>query len=210
MISMSYRSRDTGERASPGSDEFARERAAGDVARSPLMDASGPAVERPVTVSGGGPFGDALWIAPPRPAALPTVTECRIIQLPKIKDQRGNLTFLESNRNLQFAIRRAYWIYDVPGGERRGEHAYRTTDEFLIALSGSFEVTVEDGSTERTFTLNRSYFGLTVPAGIWRGLHNFSTNSVCLALTSAAYDPDDYIRDREQFARWRRETTERR
>lgn len=127
-----------------------------------------------------------------------------VLQLPRIPDRRGNLTFLESRRHVPFEIRRAYWLYDVPGGDdRRGGHAYRSIDEFLIAMSGSFDITVSDGAAERVHSMNRSYFGLHVPAGLWRRLGNFSTNAVCLVLASAAYDPDDYMRDRNVYARWR-------
>jgi hypothetical protein len=126
------------------------------------------------------------------------------MQLPKIADPRGNLTVVESRRNVPFEIRRAYWIYDVPGGENRGGgHAYYTQEEFIIALSGSFSVTVDDGNEHRAFQLNRSYFGLWVPNTLWRRIDNFSTNAVCLVLASAPYDADEYLRDHEVFARWR-------
>lgn len=137
--------------------------------------------------------------------SLRGLTESRLIQLPKIGDPRGNLTFAESRRNVPFEVRRAYWIYDVPGGEDRGGgHAYRQVEEFIIALSGSFDVTVDDGVDNRTFSLNRSYFGLYVPNTLWRRIDNFSTNAVCLVLASAPYDVDEYIRDHEAFDRWRR------
>lgn len=140
----------------------------------------------------------------PSEAALPALSACRIVNLPKITDPRGNLTFMESSRAVPFPIRRAYWIYDVPGGEHRGGgHAYFRLDEFLVALSGSFDVTVDDGTDSRTFTLNRSYFGLYVPAALWRRIDNFSTNSVCLVMSSGAYHPDEYQRDRAQYLRWR-------
>jgi hypothetical protein len=135
---------------------------------------------------------------------LRALRDCQIVQLPKISDPRGNLTFAESRRNIPFEIRRAYWIYDVPGGENRGGgHAYRTLEEFVIALSGSFDVVVDDGTESRQFTLNRSYFGLHLPSTLWRRIENFSTNAVCLVLASGPYDVDDYIRDHEAFARWR-------
>jgi hypothetical protein len=136
--------------------------------------------------------------------ARASLADVRLVQLPKITDVRGNLTYVESNRHVPFAVQRAYWVYDVPGGEaRRGGHAYFRLEEFIVALSGSFTVTVGDGRDERRFTLSRSYFGLYVPHSLWRHLHDFSTNSVCLVFASAPYDVDDYIRDREWFARWR-------
>jgi hypothetical protein len=135
---------------------------------------------------------------------LRALRDCRIVRLPKISDPRGNLTFAESRRNVPFDIARAYWIYDVPGGEDRGAgHAYRRLQEFVIALSGSFDVVVDDGVESSRFTLNRSYFGLYVPNTLWRRIENFSTNGVCLVLASAPYDVDDYVRDHEAFARWR-------
>jgi dTDP-4-dehydrorhamnose 3,5-epimerase-like enzyme len=125
---------------------------------------------------------------------------CRLIDLPKIPDARGNLTFIEGGEHVPFAIRRAYWIYDVPGGERRGGHAYRTLEEFFVALSGSFDVVVDDGRGDvRHVVLNRSYFGLHVPPMTWRHLENFSTNAVCLILASQRYDEADYLRDHAEF-----------
>jgi WxcM-like, C-terminal len=129
-----------------------------------------------------------------------TLGDCRIIDLPKITDPRGNLTFIEGEgRHIPFGIRRAYWIYDVPGGEKRGGHAYKDLHEFIIALSGSFDVVLDDGMERKTFSLNRSYFGLYVPNMIWRQLENFSTNGVTLILASLPYNPDDYIRDYDEF-----------
>lgn len=135
---------------------------------------------------------------------LPFVADCSLLSLPRIEDERGNLTFLEGGKHVPFPIQRAYWIYDVPGGAVRGGHAYATLDEVVIALSGSFDITVEDGQTNRTVTLNRSYSGLYIPNMIWRQLGNFSTNAVCLVVASARYDETDYLRDREQFLRIRR------
>lgn len=123
----------------------------------------------------------------------------RVIQLPRIADRRGTLTFLEGERHIPFAIRRAYWIYDVPGGEVRGAHAYRTLQEFVIAISGSFDVALDDGRVESLFPMNRAHQGLFVPSMLWRQLRNFSTNSVALILASQAYDEDDYIRDYDEF-----------
>ena len=125
----------------------------------------------------------------------------RLIDLPKIPDPRGNLSFLQSPEQIPFQIRRVYWIYDVPGGEMRGSHAFRETEEIIVALSGSFEVALHDADTERTWTLNRSYVGLYVPQLLWRSLRNFSTNSLALILASTDYDEDDYIRDFEEFRR---------
>jgi dTDP-4-dehydrorhamnose 3,5-epimerase-like enzyme len=127
------------------------------------------------------------------------VTDCRLIELPKIPDARGNLTFAEASRHVPFEIRRAYWIYDVPGGQVRGGHAYLELQEFFVALSGSFEIVVDDGSQTARHHLNRSYRGLFVPNRLWRHLENFSTNAVCLILASAHYDAADYIRDYEEF-----------
>lgn len=122
-----------------------------------------------------------------------------LIDLPKILDRRGNLTFIEGNRHVPFEIKRTYWIYDVPGGEVRGGHAFREQEEFIVALSGSFDVLIDNGVTKEVFHLNRSYFGLYVPAGMWRQMVNFSTNSLALVLASTTYDCNDYIRDYNQF-----------
>lgn len=123
----------------------------------------------------------------------------RIIQLPKVLDPRGNLSFIEEGDHIPFKIERAYWIYDVPGGEKRGGHAYKTLQEFIIALSGSFEVVLNNGKEELRFSLNRSYYGLYVPKMYWRSLENFSTNSLALILADSVYDERDYIRDLIQF-----------
>jgi uncharacterized cupin superfamily protein len=124
--------------------------------------------------------------------------DCRIIELPRVQDARGNLTFIESLSHVPFHFERIYWIYDIPGGEQRGGHAYRTTQEFLIALSGSFDVVLDDGTTSRVMSLNRSYFGVYVPNMVWRHLQNFSTNTVCLVLASTAHRESDYIRDHDE------------
>lgn len=129
---------------------------------------------------------------------------CRIVQLPKIMDPRGNLTFVEGIRHVPFDVRRVFWIYDVPGGEMRGGHAYRRNRELIIAVSGSFEVEVDDARDGvRRFSLNRSYYGLYVPPLHWRSLVNFSTNSLCLILASEDYDEQDYFRDYEEYQRLR-------
>lgn len=129
----------------------------------------------------------------------------KLIELPKFLDARGNLSFAEENNQIPFEIRRTYWIYDVPGGECRGGHAYRSTEEFIIALSGSFDVVVDDGFSRKVFTLNRSYFGLYVPRGLWREMNNFSTNSLALEFASTKYDREDYILDYEQYLKLRKD-----
>lgn len=124
----------------------------------------------------------------------------QLIQLPKILDSRGNLTFIEGDHHIPFTIKRAYWIYDVPGGETRGGHAFLEQDEFIVALSGSFDVLVDTGSgRKKSFSLNRSYFGLFIPKGTWRSMVNFSTNSLALILASTPFDEADYIRNYEEF-----------
>ncbi len=128
-----------------------------------------------------------------------------IVSLPKILDARGNLSFVEQENHIPFGIRRTYWVYDVPGGESRGGHAYRKNEEFIIALSGSFDVIIDDGTEKKTFTLNRSYYGLYVPKGYWREMENFSTNSLALILSSTEYDANDYIRDYDVFLKLKRE-----
>lgn len=128
-----------------------------------------------------------------------TINDCKLIELPRFLDARGNLSFAEQNNHIPFEIKRTYWIYDVPGGEARGGHAYRNNQEFIVALSGAFDVIVDDGKQKKTFLLNRSYYGLYVPAGIWREMTNFSTNSFALEFGSTYYDKTDYIRDYEQF-----------
>ena len=125
--------------------------------------------------------------------------KARIINLPKIVDNRGNLSFIEENNHVPFKIERTFWIYDVPGGENRGGHAFRETEEFIVALSGSFDVVLNDGEKEQVFQLNRSYYGLYVPKMMWREMRNFSTNSLALVMASTSYDVEDYIRDFEQF-----------
>jgi hypothetical protein len=130
------------------------------------------------------------------------VPDCQIIELPRFLDPRGNLSFFESNRQIPFEIARTYLIYDVPGGEKRGGHAFRQQQEFIIALSGSFDVVVQDKAGQiQTFPLNRSYFGLYIPCGLWRHMENFSTNAVCLVASSTFFDDSDYIRDFEHFCR---------
>lgn len=127
----------------------------------------------------------------------------RIINLPKFEDPRGNLSFIEEFKQIPFKIERTYWIYDVPGGQVRGGHAFKEQQELIVALSGSFDVVVDDGKGTQTFSLNRSYYGLYVPAGLWRQMQNFSTNSVGMVLSSTPFNEDDYIRDCEEFKTYR-------
>ena len=131
--------------------------------------------------------------------------EPRIIELPKINDPRGNLSFIEGENHIPFEIKRAYWIYDVPGGQARGGHAYKTLEEFVVALSGSFDVVLSDGEKEFKFSLNRSYYGLYIPKMYWRKMDNFSTNSLALNLSNKAYEFDEYIRDKDLFKKMRNE-----
>lgn len=121
------------------------------------------------------------------------------IELPKILDDRGNLSFFQNQVQIPFDIERVYWIYDVPGGEQRGEHAYKSLQEFVIALSGSFDLVLDDGKNRKTFTLNRSYYGIYIPKMIWRRMENFSTNSLALVATNKVYNADEYIRDYSVF-----------
>ena len=128
-----------------------------------------------------------------------SVYKSNIIKLPKFLDARGNLSFIEQENHIPFKIERTYWIYDVPGGEKRGGHAYKENEELIVALSGSFDVIIDDGKEMKTFSLNRSYYGLYVPKGTWREMQNFSTNSLALILSSTKYDENDYIRDYDDF-----------
>lgn len=123
----------------------------------------------------------------------------RTIQLSKISDPRGNLSVIEELKDIPFKIERTYWIYDVPGGEKRGGHAYKENQEFIVALSGSFDVHIDDGVKKQTFHLNRSYYGLYVPKGMWREMDNFSTNALALVLSSTKFDMNDYIRNYNDF-----------
>jgi dTDP-4-dehydrorhamnose 3,5-epimerase-like enzyme len=123
----------------------------------------------------------------------------RIINLPKFIDTRGNLSFFENNSQIPFVIKRTYWIYDVPGGELRGGHAYKNNEEFIVALSGSFDVILDDGTEKKIFNLNRSYYGLFIPKMYWREMNNFSTNSFALITSNTKFDDNDYIRDYHEF-----------
>ena len=132
-----------------------------------------------------------------------TIQDARFINLPKFLDARGNLSFAENFKQIPFEIKRTYWLYDIPGGENRGGHAYRTNQEFIIAMSGSFDVVLDDGKERKVFSLNRSYYGLYVPAGLWREMENFSTNAVALEFGSIHYDKADYIYDYDEFQKLR-------
>lgn len=128
-----------------------------------------------------------------------SLNKINLINLPKIEDKRGNLSFYESLNHIPFEIKRTYWIYDVPGGERRGGHAFKVQHEFIIALSGSFDVKLNDGKSETIYSLNRSYYGLYVPNMIWREMLNFSTNSLALIVSSTHFSDADYIRGFDLF-----------
>jgi hypothetical protein len=129
------------------------------------------------------------------------IQDCRIIELPKITERRGNLTFIEGGRHVPFEIRRVYYLYDVPGGAERGGHAHKALHQLIIAMSGSFDVILDDGQEKKRFHLNRSYYGLYVCPMIWRELDNFSSGSVCVVLASNLYDESDYFRDYNPFLR---------
>ena len=126
---------------------------------------------------------------------------CRIVELPKISDPRGNLTFIEGGKHVPFEIKRAYYLYDVPGGATRAGHGHKTLEQLMIAMSGSFDVELDDGHTKKKFHLNRSYYGLYVPSMIWRDIDNFSSGSVCMVLASEGFDEADYYRDYDEFLR---------
>lgn len=128
-----------------------------------------------------------------------TIDDVKLIELPRFNDPRGNLSFVEENNHIPFEIQRTYWIYDVPGGENRAAHAFKKTNEFIIAMSGGFDVTVDDGIDKRTFTLNRSYYGLFIPKGLWRIMDNFSTNSFALEFADTKYDRSDYVEDYDEY-----------
>ena len=135
---------------------------------------------------------------------MATINDVMIINLPKFLDARGNLSFAENWKQIPFEIKRTYWIYDVPGGEDRGGHAFRENQEVVIALSGAFDVVVDDGEQKKTFCLNRSYYGLYIPNGLWRTMVNFSTNSFALEFGSVAYSAEDYIRDYDVFIKMKK------
>jgi hypothetical protein len=137
----------------------------------------------------------------PRIDSPPSLDQCKLVDLPKIHDPRGNLTFIESGQHVPFPIERVYYLYDVPGGEVRGGHAHKELQQLIIAVNGSFDVVIDDGRERQRFHLNRSYFGLYLPKLIWRELDNFSSGSVCLVLASAHYAENEYIRDYREFCR---------
>ena len=136
---------------------------------------------------------------------MANLADSKILNLPKIADPRGNLSIIEQFKQIPFEIKRTYWIYDVPGGCDRGGHAYKENQEFIVALSGAFDVVLDDGKEKKTFSLNRSYMGLYVPKGMWRTMTNFSTNSLALVLSSTEYDVNDYIMDYDKFLKWSEE-----
>ena len=127
----------------------------------------------------------------------------KIIELPKILDPRGNLSFFENENQIPFKIKRTYWIYDVPGGELRGGHAFKKQNEFIVVLSGSLDVIVFDGTEENKYSLNRSYYGLYIPNGLWRHMENFATNTLALIVSSTSFDENDYIREKEEFLKFK-------
>lgn len=128
-----------------------------------------------------------------------SIEDCKIVELPKITDPRGNLSFIEGGQHIPFEIKRVYYLYDVPGGSDRGSHAHKNLHQFVVAMSGSFDVVLDDGKEKKRFQLNRSYYGLYVCPMMWRDLDNFSSGAVCMVLASAHYDEADYIRDYDQF-----------
>ena len=130
-----------------------------------------------------------------------SLKDCRIVELPKIPDHRGNLTFVESERHVPFALKRVYYLYDVPGGATRAAHGHKQLRQLMIAMSGSFDVTLDDGFEKKVFHLNRSYVGLYISPMIWRDLDNFSSGAVCMVLASEYYSEDDYFRDYEDFVK---------
>ena len=133
--------------------------------------------------------------------------DCKIIELPKISDPRGNLSVIEGGEHIPFDIKRVYYLYDVPGGSDRGSHAHKRLQQFIVAMSGSFDVVLDDGIEQKRFHLNRSYYGLYVSPMMWRSLDNFSSGSVCLVLASSHYDEGDYIRNYDEFLRFIKERT---
>ncbi len=132
------------------------------------------------------------------------ITDVKIINLPKIEDPRGNLSFIEEENHIPFKIERTYWIYDVPGGQTRGGHAFLKQQELIIALSGSFDILIDDGIEQKTFSFNRSYYSIYIPSGLWRKMENFSTNSLAMVISSTSYDEYDYIREYSDFINYKK------
>jgi len=132
-----------------------------------------------------------------------TVYDCSIIEMPRIENEAGNITPVQGSENLPFDVERVFYLYDIPGGEARGAHAHKECHQFLIAASGSFEVALDDGKNKRTVMLNRPYFGLHIPPGMWAAEQGFSSGSICLVLTSHKYDEADYIRDYEEYLKYK-------
>jgi len=133
-----------------------------------------------------------------------TVFNCNVITLPKIHNRAGNITALNNSLDIPFDINRVYYLYDVPGGESRGGHAHKELQQLIVAVSGSFDITLDDGTNKKTISLNRSYYGLHIIPGIWRDLSNFSSGAVCLVMASHKYDANDYIRDYNEFLKLKR------
>jgi hypothetical protein len=136
--------------------------------------------------------------------SYPTVYDCSIIELPRIENRAGNITPVENHKNIPFEVKRIFYLYDIPGGENRGAHAHKECHQFLIAASGSFEIEMDDGINRRTVSLNRPYFGLHIPPGIWAAEKSFSSGAICLVLASNKYDEKDYIRDYEEFKKFKK------
>lgn len=136
--------------------------------------------------------------------ATTSLSDVKIIKLPKIEDLRGNLSFIEEEHHIPFKIKRTYWIYDVPGGQLRGGHAFIKQQEFIVALSGSLDILVDDSKEQKFFSLNRSYYGLYLPPGLWRQMENFSTNSLAIVMSSTPFSEDDYIRDYQDYLNYKK------
>jgi hypothetical protein len=132
-----------------------------------------------------------------------TVFDCSLLEFSKNHAEKGNITALQNNIEIPFDIKRVYYLYDVPGGEARGGHAHKALQQIIVAASGSFDLTVDDGKTKRTFHLNRPNLGVLMPAGLWRELHNFSSGSICLVLASEQYDENDYIREYDEYLNYK-------